>query len=157
MKWLVIAMGLWSVAADACQAPDAALPPAVRTHVQADRFGIVTSIRGLPLGVRDSLQGLFGGALDIAEPGAGFQTDGASDSSLPTRRLIAAGCSGDHHCLVYYQRGGTTPAWRVVMFQWAPDATSFEWGGDAPRGYASIEDVRKAILAGEIKTHAGSW
>ncbi len=42
------------------------------------RFGIVTSIRGLPLGVRHELQTLFGSqTLDIAEPGAEFQATNA--------------------------------------------------------------------------------
>jgi hypothetical protein len=44
------------------------LPPALRPHVKGQRFGIVTSIRGLPLGVRDGLQTLFGTqTLDIAD------------------------------------------------------------------------------------------
>ena len=58
-----------------------------------ERFGIVTSIRGLPLGVRDGLQTLFGSqTLDIAEPGAEFQvTDVIANPRLPIRRLVAAG------------------------------------------------------------------
>ena len=49
-------------------------PAALRAHVQDERFGIVTSIRGLPLGVRDGLQTLFGSpTLDIAEPDGVFE------------------------------------------------------------------------------------
>jgi hypothetical protein len=154
VKAIVIVLGL--LAAGYQPASTGALPAALRTHVQADRFGIVTSIRGLPLGVRDALQGLFGGALDIAEPGAEFQA-GAATSPLPSRRLVAAGCSPDHHCLVYYQRGGAKPAWHVAMFQWTPDATRFEWGGTAPAGLAALEDVRKAILSGAIKGPVKDW
>ena len=33
-----------------------ALSAALRAHLNEERFGIVTSIRGLPLGVRDELQ-----------------------------------------------------------------------------------------------------
>jgi hypothetical protein len=130
----------------------------LRTHVMEERFGIVTSIRGLPLGVRDELQTLFGSAtLDIAEPGAEFQgSDVVVNPRLPTRRLVAAGCSISR-CLVYYERAGLPRTWRVVLFHWTPAATRFEWGGVAPRGLASIEDVRKAVLSGAITGPTKVW
>ena len=122
-----------------------------------ERFGIVTSIRGLPLGVRDELQTLFGSqSLDIAEPGAEFQaTDVIVNPRLPIRRLVAAGCSIDH-CLVYYERGGIAHTWHVALFHWTPAATRFEWGGTAPGGLATIDDVRNAVLSGAIKGPASS-
>jgi hypothetical protein len=121
----------------------------LRAHVQDERFEIVTSIRGLPLGVRDELQQLFGSqSLDIAEPGAEFQaTSAGAGQGLPTRRLVAAGCSIDH-CLVYYERGGRAHTWQVVLFHWTPAATRLEWAGSAPGGLATIDDVRDAVLAG---------
>jgi hypothetical protein len=155
-----IGVSLWSAVAGWSQATDAgaALSGALRSHVQNERFQIVTSIRGLPLGVRDALQTLFGsGALDIAEPGAGFQaTDVATNPKLPIRRLIAAGCSMDH-CLVYYERGGDDHTWLVALFQWTPAATRLEWGATAPGGLATIDDVRKGILSGAIKGQARFW
>ena len=149
----------WSVAV-ACQTGDAFnLPDSLRTHIKEERFGIVSSLRGLPLGVREALQTLFGAAtLDIAEPGAAFQGSAASGAStLPTRRLIAAGCSDDNHCIVYYERAGGAPSWHVALFHWQPEATRFEWGGLAPRGLASIEDVRGAMLSGAIKRPGTVW
>ena len=136
----------------------AALPRALRTHVQNERFGLVTSIRGLPLGVRDGLQTLFGSStLNIAEPGAPFQaTDDIANSSLPIRRLVAAGCSTDH-CLVYYERGGVAHVWQVALFYWTPAMTRFEWGGTAPRGLASVDDVRAAVLSGVVKGPTKFW
>ena len=154
-----IGVSLWSVMAAGSQATDAdALSGALRAHVQDERFGIVTSIRGLPLGVRDGLQTLFGsGSLDIAEPGAEFQvTDVIVDPKLPIRRLVAAGCSADH-CLVYYERGGIDHTWHVALLHWTPAATRFEWGGTAPGGLATIDDVRNAILSGAIKGPTGFW
>jgi hypothetical protein len=119
---------------------------------------MVTSVRGLPLGVREALQTLFGSqSLDIAEPAADFQaTDVIVDPKLPTRRLVAAACSVDH-CLVYYERGGIAHSWRVVLFHWVPEATRFEWGGTAPGGLATIDDVRQAVLSGAIESPATSW
>jgi len=154
-----IVVTLSSCAAAGSQATDAGtLPPALRDHLQNDRFQMVGAIRGLPLGVRDWLQGAFGSStLDIAEPGAPFQaTDVASTPSLPARRLVAAGCSTDH-CIVYFERGGIAHTWHVTVFHWTPDATTFEWGGTAPGGLATVDEVRKAVLAGAVKHSTGPW
>lgn len=152
-------MVIWCVAVAGSQtAPPGALSKELRTHVQAERFQVVTSLRGLPLGVRDGLQTLFGSQrLDIAEPDAEFQTGaGKGGSTLPLRRLLVAGCSYEH-CLVYYERGGTARAWRVVLFQWTPDATRLEWGGAAPSGLRSIDEVRSVVLGAGTKGSAGPW
>lgn len=156
-----IGMGVWAVAVTANQSvPSGALSAALRTHLQDEKFRIVTSVRGLPLGVRDHLQAMFGtGTLDIAEPGAEFlRTIAPVSPSLPTRRLIAAGCAIDNHCLVYYERGGSVITRRVALFHWTPAGTRFEWGGTAPGGFATVEDVRKAIVSGSIKGgQTGPW
>lgn len=138
--------------------PTGALSGPLRAHVATERFGIVTSVRGLPLGVRDGLQALFGsGTLDIAEPGAEFQATVVIRSPrLPLRRLVAAGCSMDH-CLVYYERGGSAHTWQAALFHWTPAATRFEWGGAAPGGLATIADVRQAVLSGAIKGPNTIW
>jgi hypothetical protein len=144
-----IGVSVWSVVAAASQATNAGVPSeALRAHLQNDRFQIVTSVRGLPLGVRERLQEMFASAtLDIAEPGAEFQaTAVVVNPNLPTRRLVAAWCSADYHCLVYYERGGASHTWHVALFHWSPDATRFEGGGTAPRGLATLDDVRRAIF-----------
>ena len=159
---LLCAIGvvLCPAVAAGCQAASPvgiALSGALRDHVQDERFQIVTSIRGLPLGVRTELQTLFGSpTLDIADPGAGSQVGDAIANSKPIRRLAAAGCSYDH-CLVYYERGGSAPPRRVALFHWTPEATRLEFGGAAPAGLGTIDDVRSAILAGAIDDAAGSW
>jgi hypothetical protein len=158
---LLCAIGvIWwpgGVAAHQAAAP-LVMSEALSGHMKGEHFGIVTSIRGLPLGVRDGLQTLFGSdSLDIAEPGEEFQvTDVVVNRKLPRRRLVAAGCSTDH-CLVYYERGGGAHTWHVALFHWTPAATRFEWGGMAPRGLASINDVRKAALSGAIKGGTKFW
>ena len=156
----MIGVSLWTaVVAGNQAAPTVALSGALRAHVNDERFGIVTSIRGLPLGVREELQKLFGSqTLDIAEPGKDFQvTDVIGNRKLPIRRLIAAGCSTDQHCLVYYERGGVAHTWHVTLFHWTPAATRFEWGGTAPGGLRTIDDVRGAVLSGAIKSPATLW
>ncbi|NOT28547.1 MAG: hypothetical protein HOP16_20895 [Acidobacteria bacterium] len=156
----VIATVFWAAGAYGRQAtpPPVELSEALRAHLKNDRFAIVTSVRGLPLGVRNSWQMLFGSTtLDIAEPGENFGiNDLNGDSRLPPRRMVVAGCSTDH-CLVYYERGGADHTWRVLLFHWRPDTTRIEWGGLAPRGLTSIDEVRKAVLGGEIKEPATRW
>jgi hypothetical protein len=153
-----IGVSLCSAVVTGSQAPTIALSEALRAHVKDERYQIVASIRGLPLGVRDGLQMLFGSqTLDIAEPGAEFQaTDVVGNPKLPIRRLVAAGCSTDH-CLVYYERGGSARTWQVALFHWKPEATRFEWGGTAPGGLATIDDVRNAVLSGAIKSPNKVW
>lgn len=155
----VIGVTLSSCTAAGSQATDTgALPASLHARLPNERLQIVTSIRGLPLGVRDGLQELFGSSsLDIADPGAGFQATGAKvNSALPLRRMVAAACAMDL-CLVHYERGGGSHTWHVALFHWTPDATRFEWGGTAPGGLATIDEVRNAILSGDIKSSAGPW
>ena len=150
---ILCAIGLsLSAVVGSSQSVPAPLPEALRAHMKDDRFDMVTSIRGFPLGVRGGLQSLFGTVeLDIAEPGGQFQMSGAKlASSLPIRRLVAGGCSTDH-CLVHYERGGTAHTWHVAVFHWTPAATRFEWGGIAPGKLATIDDIRRAVLSGAIK------
>jgi hypothetical protein len=134
------------------------LPAPLRTHVQNERMDAVTSIRGLPLGVRDALQTLFGSqTLAIADPREEFQAAGAdAKPPLPIRRLVAAGCSADH-CLVYYERGGSEHRWQVALFHWTPLATRFEWGASAPGGMETIDEVRKSVLSGAIDRPNSVW
>ena len=154
-----VGLSLWTVVASGSQAPASeALSASLRDQVKAGKFGIVTSIRGLPLGIRDRLQTMWGSqTLDIAEPGTEFQGSGANlNQQLPTRRLVAAGCTIDL-CLVYYERGGRTHTWHVALFRWTPAATRFEWGGVAPGGLRTIDDVRNAVLSGAVTSAAGVW
>jgi hypothetical protein len=153
-----IGVSLCSAVAGSQTAAPIVLSGTLRAHVKDERFQIVTSIRGLPLGVRDELQTLFGSpTLDIAEPGAEFQaTDFILNPKRPTRRLVAAGCSIDH-CLVYYERGGAERASLAALFHWTPEATRFEWGGKAPAGLKTLDHVRAAVLSGAIKGPNKVW
>jgi hypothetical protein len=159
MSCAIVVVSLWCAAAAAGQTQSAtALSETLRAHLKNERLQIVTSITGLPLGVRDELQTLFGSpTLDIAEPGAEFQvTDVVRNPTLPIRRLVAAGCSTDH-CLVYYERGGIAHTWHVVLFHWTPQATRFEWGGTAPNNLATIDNVRTMVLSGTITGGSRIW
>jgi len=47
--------------------------------------------------------------------------------------------------------------WHVTLFHWTPSATRFEWGGLAPGNLATIADVRKAVVSGEVKSSSRAW
>ena len=154
-----IAMSCATGVASDVQAPvPFLLSETVRAHVRDERFQVVTSIRGLPLGVRNALQGLFGSqTLAIAEPGAPFQTtDHVVDPTLPIRRMNLAGCSQEH-CLVYYERGGIAHTWYAVLFRWTPDRTRVEVGGTAPAGLRTVDELRDAVLSGALKGPGRYW
>ena len=153
-----IGVAVMTVLVGGSQLAPAVLSETLRAHVKNERFGIVTSLRGLPLDVRYGLQTLFGSStLDIAEPGAPFQvTDVIVNARLPSRRLVAAGCS-TNYCLVYYERGGIAHTWHVALFHWTPAATRFEWGGMAPGGLGTFDAVRNAVLSGAIKSPGKYW
>ena len=152
----------FSCLASVVAASQAAIPVVLsepqRAHMKGERFDPVTSMRGLPLGVRDELTTLFGGSsLDIAAPGDPFQvTAVVVDPRLPLRRLVVAGCSTDH-CVFYYERGGTAHTWQVLLFHWTPAATRVELGGIAPGGLKSLQDVINAVLSGAIKGPTKVW
>jgi hypothetical protein len=154
-----VGLCLWTaVVACSQDVAPSALSGALRDQVQNGRFGIVTSVRGLPLGVRDGLRTLFGSeTLDIAEPTAEFQsTDANVNPTQPIRRMVAAGCTIEY-CLVYYERGGVAHTWHVALFHWTPAATRFEWGGTAPGGLAAIDEVRSAVLSGAVRSPSEFW
>ena len=149
-------LALLTASSALAQAPTAPLSEELRARVKSEQFQIVTSVRGLPLGVRDEMEKLFGGQLDITDTGAEFQATAASDPKLPLRRLVVGGCS-TYYCLVYYERGGATHTWHVALFHWTPKATQLEWGGTAPPGLKTIDEVRKAVLSGAIKGPNKAW
>jgi hypothetical protein len=45
----------------------------------------------------------------------------------------------------------------VALFHWTPAATRLEWGGSAPGGLKTFDDVRNAVLSGAIKSPAKVW
>ncbi len=157
---LGLVVGLMIVAATRIEAQTvpAMVPAPQRAHLRDERFQVVTSVRGLPLGVREELQRLFGStAMAVADPGEPFQaTDNITNPSLPGRRLNVAGCSQDH-CLVYYERGGIAHTWYALLFHWTPDRTRVEAGGTAPAGLRTVDELRNAVLTGALKGPGRYW
>ena len=125
----------WSAVVAGSQATSAvSLSASLRAHINDERFQVVSSIRGLPLGVRDGLQSLFGSqSPDIAEPGAPFQVTSDGQSEAADSKARRCGCSADH-CLVYYERGGIAHIWQVALFHWTAAATGSQLGTPRRQG-----------------------
>jgi hypothetical protein len=155
---LVFRLLILGVLPASAQPVSSTVPAPIGAHVRSERFQVVTAVRGLPLGVREELQRMFGSAaMAIAEPGAPFQaTDVVTDPSLPNRRMSVAGCSQDH-CLVYYERGGIAHVWHAVLFHWTPEGTRVVAGGIAPAGLRSVDELRDAVLTGRLKAPGQYW
>ena len=150
-----VSLGFAAGVASGQSAGSARLSGELQTHVKSERFQVVTSVRGLPLGVRDAMRALWGTAvLDIVDPDGSQPSDNGPNQS--NRRLVAAGCSGDH-CLISYELGGRTRSWRVVLFHWTPSGTRFEWGGTMPRRLGTLEEALNAALTGTIQAPTTSW
>jgi hypothetical protein len=156
LRW-AIRLALWPTMMFAGQSPPAvALPQELRSHLRDGRFDIVSSLNGLSGGVRAELRTLFNSkTLDIADPPSTFRA-GTRSAGAARRTLVAAGCSRSD-CLIYYELGGSSRTWRVVLIHWTPETTQLEWGGTAPGGLTTIDQVRTAVLSGLIKGSAGPW
>jgi len=156
---LLCAVGLsvWSTTTVAGQArATGALTQELRRHVLDERFDVVSSLNGLPAGVRAELRMLFNSkTLDIHDAGTKLRAT-VQVAGAKSRTLVAAGCSRDD-CLLYYELAGSTRRWRVVLIHWTPEVTTLEWGGAAPGNLSTIDEVCGALLSGRIKGSAGPW
>jgi len=128
----------------------------LRRHLLDERFDVVSSLNGLPAGVRAELRTLFNSkTLDIHDAGTRSRAN-VPAAGAESRTLVAAGCSRDD-CLLYYELAGSTRGWRVVLVHWTPEFTTLEWGGAAPSNLSTFDEVRGALLSGRIKGSAGPW
>jgi hypothetical protein len=79
-------------------------------------FTLINDVRNLPPPVLRGFTEVGGSRLVIANPGENFQvTDVIYDSSLPRKRLIFAGVSGEK-CFVYYEQGGLGHSYILHLF-----------------------------------------
>jgi hypothetical protein len=157
LRWMrTVGLAVWATATVSGQTAVVALSPELRRHVVAGRFDVVSSLNGLPAGVRAELRTLFSSkTLDIHDAGTTPRAT-AQSVGAELRTLIAAGCSRED-CLLYYELAGRTPQWRVVLIHWTPEVTTLEWGGAAPAGLSTVDEVRTALLSGRITGSGGPW
>lgn len=113
-------------------------------------FTIVKDVRVLPSPVLEALTEQSGSRLVMANPGEKFEaTDFILDSSLPQRRLIFAGVSGDR-CFIHYERGGRGHSYIVAFFR-LMSANSMEplWSAYCDGPAATFHDLRSKLATGK--------
>ena len=80
-------------------------------------FSLITDARNLPGPVLRAFTEQGGSRLVIANPGKKFRaTDVVYDATLPSKRLIFAGVSGEK-CFVHYEQGGIGHSFLVALFE----------------------------------------
>jgi hypothetical protein len=141
--------------ASSCQPRKPPLSAEHRFYIRAETFKPAPHVGDLPVSVREALRVLFNEpALTIADPGAPFQdTDITPTGGVPSRRLIAAGCSTEH-CLVHYEHGGGRRTVHVVLFGLFGERAAFEWGGQTSRPERDVTVVKGLMLRGAIDSSA---
>jgi hypothetical protein len=142
----------WLIAAGVQTPAPAPLSASVREHLRADTLTPIARVADLPALVQSAIKTSFSSPkLEMADPGQEFQsTDVVMNPSLPTRRLISAGCSSDH-CLVHYEQGGIAHFYRVLLVSVSKTTAKVEWNGMSGGPTPNIAELQAQIVSGKIK------
>ena len=107
-----------------------------------DRFSLVNDVRSLPTPVLRAFTEQDGSRLLMANPGKHFRvTDVIYDPTLPSKRLILAGVSGDK-CFVHYEQGGIGLSYVVALFKVTATDMKPIWQGYCGERANSLEELR---------------
>jgi hypothetical protein len=112
-------------------------------------FTIIKDMKALPRSVLHVYTEQGGTRLLMADPGKRFEaTDVINDPSVPRKRLIFAGVSGDK-CFVHYEQGGYAHMYLLAFFKInSKENLELVW-----RGYcgpaANIQDLRSLVRANQ--------
>jgi len=151
-------LGLAGASRDEGTAVPYTLPAAVRAHLKSETLTPVEHVRDLAPSAREALRSLFeADSLEMADPGAEFQsTDAIVTPSLPVRRLIAAGCSRDH-CLIHYERGGISHSYQIVLLALSKEGARPQWGGSTSGAIAGLAELKAQVVEGRVRGRVSYW
>ena len=143
---------------DQRQAVPSTLPASARAHLKSETLAPIAHVGDLPPAVQKALTAFFGSErLDMAEPGADFQsTDVIMTPNLPVRRLIAAGCARDL-CLVHYERGGVAHSYQVVLLSLSKEKAQPQWGGLTSGPVPSLAELKSLVVEGRVRGRVPNW
>jgi hypothetical protein len=164
--WVLLCVGLFAVAAISVahlrkskvpplrQAPRIEYPSQTVTQLARQDFlqGSFSSIKNmqdLPPSVLRAFTEQSGSRLVMADPGKDFRaTDVIYDSTVPSKRLIFAGVSGDK-CFVHYEQGGIGLSYVLALFNvTSKDRMKPIWQGYCGRRATDLEDLRSLLAGG---------
>ena len=165
LLWVFLCLGLFAVAAISvgywrksklsppAEAPRIEYPSEImaqsaRQQFLEGSFSLIENVRNLPAPVLRAFSEQGGSRLVMADPGKNFRaTDVIYDSSLPSKRLIFAGVSGDK-CFVYYEQGGIGLSYVLALFNvTSEDSMKPIWRGYCGRA-TNFEDLRSLLADG---------
>ena len=111
-------------------------------------FAIIKDVQALPASILKACTEIGGSRHVLANPGHRFEaTDVIRDESLPRKRLIFAGVSGNRW-FVHYEQGGRGHSFRLAFFQvTSPSTMKPLWLGFCGPA-KDIADLRSQVRAG---------
>jgi hypothetical protein len=123
-----------------------------------DRFSPINDVQNLPVPVLRAFTEEGSTRLVIANPGKDFTVgDVVYDETLPSKRLIFAGVSGEK-CFVHYEQGGRGHMYLVALFKASNDSMTPVWRGFCRGRAKSIEELRSWLHDGGCQSPIlGSW
>jgi len=129
--------------------PSGEMSQSAREQFLQGDFSLIKDVRALPAPVLQAFTEQGGSRLTMANPGKDFQaTDVVFFNSLPWRRLIFAGVSGDK-CFVHYEQGGRGHSYVLALFNVpAKDDMRPVWRGHCPTRAATLEELRAWFVKG---------
>jgi hypothetical protein len=115
-------------------------------------FTIISDVRVLPSHVLEAFTEQNGSRMVIANPGKDFIVgDVIYDSTVPQKRLIFAGVSGER-CFVHYEQGGRAHMYVLALFSLtSPTGVKPRWQGYCRGPAANISDLRSQLISGECR------
>ena len=116
-------------------------------------FSLITNVRNLPSPVLVSFTEQGGSRFVIANPGEKFRaTDVVYDATLPSKRLILAGVSGEK-VFIHYEQGGIGLSHVLALFEIPlKDRIKPVWRGYCGGRAKSVEELRSWLRDGTCRS-----
>jgi hypothetical protein len=129
--------------------PSGEMSQSAKEQFLQGNFLIIKDVRALPAPVLRAFTEQGGSRLTMANPGKDFQaTDFILDDTLPSKRLIFAGVSGDR-CFVHFEQGGRGHSYVLALFNvTSKDEMKPIWRGYCRAPAAITEDLRSWFIKG---------
>jgi hypothetical protein len=126
------------------------VPQSAKGQLLTGDFKIITTVNGLSPSVQKTFQEKGGSRMILANPGEGFNpSDVISDPTVPQRRLIFAGVSGDKN-FVHYEQGGRGYSYVIEVFKIRPGAEAQPlWRGYCREPAENLEKLRSQTESGK--------
>ncbi len=167
LLWVLLCVGLLAVAASSIAhlrrskvtplgqaprieyAPESTMTQLARQQFLQGNFSSIKNMHDLPPSVLRAFTEEGGSRLVMADPGKDFRaTDVVYDSTLPSKRLIFAGVSGDK-CFVHYEQGGIGLSYALGLFNvTSKNGMKPMWQGSCGQRATDLEDLRSLLASG---------